>query len=334
MKTILALVLALVLVASLSVCAFADYPDKAINLIVPYNPGGTTDLTARAIANGMSEVLGVTINVNNVAGAGGSVGSLQVENGKNDGYTILANGMLAFTTMPVNGYTEKTYRDWDIWLATYAPNAIVVPANSPYQTVVDLVEDMKARPGEVMFGTAGIGSGGHFGAETMKAIAGADYNHITYAGGGPAVTATLAGEVEVCPQLLAETKDLIIAGDLRCLAVLSEDDIEIAEGVVCPSIMKYYPEEAAAYVPMGEVTGIAVPKGLDEDILAKLDEAFAFAVEQAEVADFCNLKSFTLMPMTREESQAFLDTFTAKACYLLWDADACANNPADFGIER
>ena len=85
---------------------------------------------------------------------------------------------------------------------------------------------------------------------------------------------------------------------------------------------------------MGEVTGIAVPKGLDEDILAKLDEAFAFAVEQAEVADFCNLKSFTLMPMTREESQAFLDTFTAKACYLLWDADACANNPADFGIER
>ena len=299
MKKILALVLALVLVASLGVCAFADYPDKAINLIVPYNPGGTTDLTARAIANGMSE-----------------------------------DGMLAFTTMPVNGYTEKTYRDWDIWLATYAPNAIVVPANSPYQTVVDLVEDMKARPGEVMFGTAGIGSGGHFGAETMKAIAGADYNHITYAGGGPAVTATLAGEVEVCPQLLAETKDLIIAGDLRCLAVLSEDDIEIAEGVVCPSIMKYYPEEAAAYVPMGEVTGIAVPKGLDEDILAKLDEAFAFAVEQAEVADFCNLKSFTLMPMTREESQAFLDTFTAKACYLLWDADACANNPADFGIER
>ena len=334
MKKFLALILALVMVASLGVCAFADYPDKAINLIVPYNPGGTTDLTARAIANGMSDFLGVTINVNNVAGAGGSVGTLQVENGKNDGYTILANGMLALTTMPVNGYTEKTYRDWDIWLATYAPNAIVVPANSPYQTVVDLVEDMKARPGEVTFGTAGIGSGGHFGAETMKAIAGADYSHITYAGGGPAVTGILAGEVDVCPQLLAETKDLIIAGDLRCLAVLSEDDIEIAEGVVCPSIMKYYPEEAAKYVPMGEVTGIAVPKGLDDAILAKLDEAFAYAAEQPEVADFCELKSFTLMPLTRAESEIFLDSFTSKACYLLWDADACSYNPADFGIER
>jgi tripartite-type tricarboxylate transporter receptor subunit TctC len=85
---------------------------------------------------------------------------------------------------------------------------------------------------------------------------------------------------------------------------------------------------------MGEVTGIAVPKGLDEAILAKLDEAFAYAAVQPEVADFCALKSFTLMPLTREESQTFLDSFTSKACYLLWDADACANNPADFGIER
>ena len=71
-----------------------------------------------------------------------------------------------------------------------------------------------------------------------------------------------------------------------------------------------------------------------EAILAKLDEAFAYAAVQPEVADFCALKSFTLMPLTREESQTFLDSFTSKACYLLWDADACANNPADFGIER
>ena len=335
MKKVLAMALALVLVLSLcSVIACAEYPDKAINLIVPYGAGGTTDLTARAIANGMADKLGVTINVNNVAGAGGSVGTLQVETGKNDGYTILANGMLALTTMPVNGYTEKTYKDWDIWVATYAPNAIVVPANSPYQTIEDLVKDMQARPGEVTFGTAGIGSGGHFGAETMKAIAGADYNHITYAGGGPAVNGILAGEVDVCPQLLAETKDLIISGDLRCLAVLAEEDIEIADGVVCPSITKAYPEEAKAYVPMGEVTAICVPKGLDDATLAKLDEAFEYAAQQQEVADFCALKSFTLMPLNREDSQSFLDSFASKACYLLWDAEACANDPADFGIVR
>jgi len=100
-------------------------------MIVPYGAGGTTDLTARAIASGMASQLGVTINVNNVAGSGGAIGSLQVENAPVDGYSILANGMLAFTTMAVQGFTTKTYRDWDIWLVTYAPNAIVVPANSP-----------------------------------------------------------------------------------------------------------------------------------------------------------------------------------------------------------
>lgn len=334
MKKFLAMILALAMVASFGVCAFADYPDKAINMIVPYNAGGTTDLTARAIANGMSTYLNCTINVNNVAGAGGSVGTLQVENGKNDGYTILANGMLALTTMPVNGYSKNTYKDWDIWLATYAPNAIVVKADSKFETIVDLVEAMQANPGEITFGTGGVGSGGHFGSETMKAISGADYSHIPYAGGAAAVTALLAGEFDVCPQLLAETKDLIISGDVRCLAVLAEEDIEIADGVVCPSILNYYPEEAAAFVPMGEVTGIAVPKGLDEEILAKLDEAFAYAAEQADVADFCALKSFSLIPMNREESRAYLDNFASKACYLLWDAEACAYDPAEFGIER
>ncbi|MCQ2398410.1 MAG: tripartite tricarboxylate transporter substrate binding protein [Sphaerochaetaceae bacterium] len=338
MKKILTILL-VALIACTAVFAQASkevsYPEKSINLIVPYGAGGTTDLTARAIANGMATKLGVTINVNNVAGAGGSTGTLQVENGKNDGYTILANGMLALTTMPVNGYTKKTFRDWDIWVATYAPNAIVVPANSPYKTVDDLIADMQKRPGQVTFGTAGIGSGGHFGAEVLKAVSGADYNHITYAGGGPAVNAVLAGEIDVCPQLLAETKDHIISGKLRCLCVLAEEDIEIAPGVVCPSIMKSnYKTAAAKFVPMGEVTAICVPKGLDESVLSKLDEAFDYAAKQKEVSDFCDLKSFSLIPMNRADSQKYLEKFASKACYILWDAGACANNPADFKITR
>lgn len=333
--------LAITLVLALAVCSvFArgaaedNYPNKNINLIVPYGAGGTTDLTARAIANGMSQKLGVTINVNNVAGSGGAIGSLQVQNAAVDGYTILANGMLAFTTMPVQGFTDKTFRDWDIWLATYAPNAIVVPANSPFNTITDLIEAMKAHPGDITFGTAGISTGGHFGAEALKAIAGADYKHVTYNGGGPAINAILAGEVQVCPQLLAETKDHIISGALKCLCVLSAEDIEIAPGVVCESIAKYYPEESRAYVPMGEVTGIAIPKGLPESTLAKLDAAFEYAVAQREVADFCALKSFSFIPMTRAESQKYLESFASRVCYLLWDAGAVAIDPATVGINR
>lgn len=323
----------LLAVTALTLSAGENWPNKSINLTVPYGAGGTTDLTARGLANGMGKVLGVTINVVNTPGAGGSAGTLNVQNAKLDGYSLLANGMLAFTTMPVNGYTNKTFRDWDIWLATFAPNAFIVPANSPYNTITDLVEAMRKNPGKITAGTAGKGTGGHFGAEVLRAIAGAGYKHITYPGGGPAVTATLSGEVDFCPQLLAEYKDLIIAGKVKVLASLAEKDIELAPGVVVPTILKSYPE-AKKYLPMGEVTGILVPKGLSADILEKIDAAFASAVKEKDFLDFCELKSFVVNPMGREESQKFLETFAARASYILFDAGAVTIDPAKFGLKR
>lgn len=311
----------------------STYPNKTINLTVPYSAGGTTDLTARGLAAPMGEKLGVTVNVINTPGAGGSAGTLNVQNAKVDGYSILGNGLLAFTTMPIMGYTDKTYKDWDIWIATYAPNVIVVPKNSPFNTIQDLVDAMKANPGQVTIGTAGIGTGGHFGAEVLKAVAGADYKHITYAGGGAAFTATLAGEVQACTQLLAEYKDAIISGDVKALCSLSEDPIELAPGVVVPSIKETYPD-AAKYLPMGEVTGIMIPNGLPEEDLKKLDDAFAYAVKDKAFNDFCASKSFTVEPMGREESQKFLDTFVPRISYLMWDAGAAKVDPAKFGIER
>ena len=336
MKKLSLLLLVLVLAVSTVFAQGAaeeEWPNKNINMTVPYGAGGTTDLTARAIANGMSHELGVQINIVNTPGAGGSAGTLNVQNAKVDGYTILANGMLAFTTMPINGYTDKTFRDWDIWIATYAPNAIIVHKDSPYNTMHDLVEAIKANPGKITAGTGGIGSGGHFGAETIKAIAGAEYKHIPYAGGAAAVTALLSGEVEFCPQLLAEFKDLIIAGEVKCLGALSEEDIELAPGVVVPTILKEYPE-AKDYVPMGEVTGILIPKGLPESSLVKIDAAFDYAVKQQEFLDFAELKSFSVIPMGRAESQEYLEDFASKACYLMYDAGATTIDPATFGIER
>ena len=94
------------------------------------------------------------------------------------------HGMLAFTTMPVtSNVTTKTYKDWDIWLATFSPNAICVSKDSPYNTIEDLVADIKARPGQITFGTGGVGSGGHFGTQVLSAIAGAEVKHTPYNGG-------------------------------------------------------------------------------------------------------------------------------------------------------
>ena len=327
------LVLALVSTAVFAQGGQESYPNKNINMTVPYGAGGTTDLTARALANAMGKDLGVTINIVNTAGAGGSAGTLNVQNAKVDGYSLLANGMLAFVTMPINGYTDKTFREWDAWIATYAPNVIVVPKNSPYNTITDLIEAMRANPGQITAGTAGIGSGGHFGAEIIKKVAGVDYKHITYAGGGPAFTATLSGEVDFCPQLLAEYKDAIISGDVKALCTLSDEPITIAEGVTIPSIKEFYPE-IAPLLPMGEVTGILIPKGLDEAALEKLDHAFEVAVQDQAFLDFCESRSFEVTPVGRADSQAYLEEFASKCCYILYDAGAAPIDPAEFGIER
>lgn len=333
MKRILSLLLAFCLASAAFAAGRGEYPSKNINMTVPYGAGGTTDLTARTLANVMGKELGVTINIVNTAGAGGSAGTLNVQNARVDGYSLLANGMLAFVTMPINGYTDKTFREWDVWIATYAPNVIVVPKNSPYNTIADLVEAIRANPGQITAGTAGIGSGGHFGAEVIKQVAGADYKHITYSGGGPAFTATLSGEVDFCPQLLAEYKDAIISGDVKALCILSDEPITIAQGITIPSILETYPD-VAPMLPMGEVTGILIPKGLDEASLQKLDRAFEVAVKDQAFLDFCESRGFVPTPIGRENSQAYLEQFASKACYILYDAGAAPINPAEFGIER
>ena len=331
--------LSILLVLALAITAISaqgqqeEYPNKNINMTVPYGAGGTTDLTARALANAMGKDLGVTINIVNTAGAGGSAGTLNVQNAKVDGYSLLANGMLSFVTLPINGYTDKTFRDWDVWIATYAPNVVVVPKDSPYNTITDLIEAMRANPGQITAGTAGIGSGGHFGAEIIKQVAGVDYKHITYAGGGPAFTATLSGEVDFCPQLLAEYKDAIISGDVKALCTLSDEPITIAEGITIPSIKEFYPD-VADLLPMGEVTGILIPKGLDEAALQKLDHAFEVAVQDQAFLDFCESRSFEVTPVGRADSQAYLEEFASKVCYILYDAGAAPIDPAEFGIER
>lgn len=309
------------------------YPTRTINLTVPYNPGGSTDLTARALAAPMSKTLGVSIQVNNTPGAGGAAGSNVVQNATLDGYSILANGMLAFSSMPVLGTTTVTFREWDIWLATFTPNIIAVRADSPYKTLDDLLADMKARPGKVTDGTAGPGSGGHIGAEVLRAAAKVDYKHVSYPGGAPAILAMLSGEVDYTTQLLVEMEDMIKAGKIRALACFSKDDIQIAGGPTIPSITKYV-ADAAAYLPMGETTGLAVPKGLSADKLAKLDKAFDDATKSQEFIDFCKSKGFIINPMGRVASQAYVENLASTVSWILFDAGVAKVTPEQFNIKR
>ena len=309
------------------------YPARDISVTVPYGAGGSTDLTARAVTAPMAKALGVSITVNNTPGAGGAAGSNVVANAPVDGYTLLANGMMAFSSMPVLGTTTKTFREWDLWLATFTPNIVAVRADSPYQTMDDLLADLRARPGQVTDGTAGPGSGGHIGAEVLRAAANIEYKLVSYPGGNPAILAMLAGEVDYTTQLLVEMEDMIKAGNIRALANLTENDIQINGGPLIPSILKFVPA-AAPYLPMGETTGLAIPKGLAADRLAKIDAAFETAVRSQEFVDFCNSKGFIINPMGREAAQPYVENLASTVSWILFDAGVAKVSPEQFGIAR
>lgn len=334
---VIALVTVLLAIPALSAFATGSkeeaYPVRDISLTVPYNPGGSTDLTARALAAPMGTKLGVSVTVSNTPGAGGATGSNIVAGAPLDGYTMLANGMLAFSSMPVLGTTTKTFREWDIWLATFTPNIIAVRAESPYKTLDDLLADMKARPGQVTDGTAGPGSGGHIGAEVLRAAAKVEYKHVSYPGGAPAIVAMLSGEVDYTTQLLVEMEEMIKAGKIRALACFAKDDIQIAGGPLIPSIGRLLPA-AKAFLPMGETTGIAIPKGLPPAKLAALDAAFNEAVKSQTFLDFAKSKGFVVNAMGRDESQKYVENLASTVSWILYDAGVAKVSPDTFNIKR
>ena len=335
LKKVLAIASAVALMG-VTACAGSggdDFPTRDINVTVPFGAGGSTDLTARIVGEGMGAHFENKIVVTNTPGAAGSVGTQSVMNSKHDGYTLLADGMLSFTSMPVMGTLETLPKDWDFWLATYTPNVIAVPASSPYQTIDDLVQGMKNNPGQVSAGTAGPGSAGHIAAELLANAADTEYKHVPYEGGNPAILAALAGEVDFAPQLLVEMQDMIIAGDLRALATLSDKDITLEGGIVIPTIATALPD-MASILPMGETTGLAVQKGLDESILKSIDGGFEAAMKSQAFLDFCAEKGMDPVAMGRADAAKRVDDLQKIVAWTLFDAGVAENSPENFEIPR
>ncbi|MCM3660983.1 tripartite tricarboxylate transporter substrate binding protein [Georgenia satyanarayanai] len=335
-RTAIATVAAVTLL--LSACADdggdADtYPERDVNVTVPFNAGGSTDLTARTVGEAMGNHWGKEIVVTNTPGAGGSVGTQSVLNAKADGYTVLADGMLSFTSMPVMGTLETMPADWDFWLATFTPNIIAVPAESPYETIDDLLQAMEENPGQVSVGTAGPGSAGHIAAELIATAADVEYRHVPYEGGNPAILATLGGEVDFAPQLLVEMHDMLISGDLRGLAALSDEAVTLDGGITIPTLADALPE-IADILPMGQTTGLAVPKGLDEGILAAIDEGFEAAMQNQAFLDFSAENGMQAVAIGRADAGDRVAELQSIVAWTLFDAGVAENDPEDFDIPR
>jgi tripartite-type tricarboxylate transporter receptor subunit TctC len=225
-RSVLARALALPLVGTgLGTPAMAEaYPSKPVKLVVPFPPGGTTDIVARLIGEKLTAQLGQPFVIDNRAGAGGNVGADLVAKAPADGYTLL---MGTVGTHAINKFLYKKLAFDPV--ASFAPvslvvtvaNVLVVPANSPFKTAKELLAAAKAKPGGLSMGSAGNGTSLHLSGVLLSKMTGVANQHVPYRGSGPVLTDLMGGQIDYAFDNLPSALPLIRAGKLRALAVTS-----------------------------------------------------------------------------------------------------------------
>ena len=280
MTRMLALVAAAALAAATETSAqqYPWKPDKPITIIVPWAAGGSTDQVTRIAAAEIEKALGQKIVVVNQGGASGSIGTRNALQAPADGYTWTAGAAKDLGTYVVSGLLDTKISDWRLYLSVVNVSILGVNNDTPYKTAQDVVNAMKAKPGQVSVATAGINSSGHAAIEAFTRALGLTYKHVSYDGGNPAVIATVAGETEVTTQLAVEQANMIRGKRLRALAVLSDKPLELEGYGTVPPITA----AVSGFKPDANYFGIFVPKGVPEPVLKTLDMVWENIVMKSE----------------------------------------------------
>ncbi|HZY15444.1 MAG TPA: tripartite tricarboxylate transporter substrate binding protein [Ramlibacter sp.] len=297
-KTLLGLALAL----STAISAFAAYPDKPVTLIVPFPPGGSTDTIARSIAPKLQEKLGGTFVVENKAGATGTIGAAFVKRAAPDGYTLFVSSLGPYVIAPhlIKGVQYDALHDFDLLtVAVQAPNVLVVPASSPYNSVADVLAALKKTPGKVSFASSGNGSSDHLTVELFWQQTGTSGVHIPYKGGAPAVNDLLGGQVDASFQNINAIVQHVKAGKLKALATTAAQRSALLPGV--PTLA----EAGVKGVDVYSWQAIAAPRGLPADLKAKLHAALVAAINDPSVKDKLVSQGFEIVANTPEEFTRF-----------------------------
>ena len=288
--------------------AQGDYPTRPITLVVPFPAGGSTDLVARLVAAKMAESLGQQIVIENRGGAGGNIGAAAVARAEPDGYTILMGTVATHALNPAL-YEDMPYdalQDFaPISLLALITNVLVVHPDFPAKDVKELIDLLKADPGEYSYASSGNGTPLHLSGELFKSMAGVDMVHIPYKGAGPALVDVIAGHVPIMFDNLPPSLEQIRAGKVRGLAVTTKER--------APSIPEL--PTIAETLPGYETyswNALFAPAGTPEAIVARLNAAALAALADREVAAKLKDLSTTVVGSTPEELASHVQAELAK----------------------
>ncbi|GAA4333008.1 tripartite tricarboxylate transporter substrate binding protein [Pigmentiphaga soli] len=243
------------------------FPSRPVRIVVPFPPGGLTDVSARRLAQMASETLGQPFVVENRPGANGLVGTAQAIRPPADGYTVVAVTTSVVLIGPLlNDAPFDPLRDL-AYLLNYAgpSHALVVMADSPYRTFDDLIADARRRPGEVTYGTVGVADAAHFGVMALSQAKNVKFNHIPYQGASQSMMAAVSGEVAFTPT--SNYAEMVKAGKLRVLALLDKDRLP-----AMPDVPTF--SELGVGWEFPWITGFAMAAGTPEPIRRTLESTF------------------------------------------------------------
>ena len=298
---------------------------------MPWSAGGATDQVTRLAAAELEPALGQKIVVVNQPGGAGSIGTKNAMEAPKDGYTWTAGAAKQLGTYPLLGMLNSKVDDFHLYLSVTNVSIVSVNPNTPYQSLKQLLDDMKARPGQVKVATAGNTSSGHFAMEAISKAAGVKYRHVTYDGGNPAVVATVGGECELTTQLAVEQTEMIKGKRLRPLAVVADQPLTIEGfGTIQPitQMLANFPRITTAF-------GIFIPKGVPAEVAATMEKLWAERIARSDkIRQYAQQKGALFTPSSGKQAYDLVWPTVVEDAYMLQEAGMAKVPLESIGIRR
>jgi tripartite-type tricarboxylate transporter receptor subunit TctC len=315
MKTILAIVFMLVGSVATAQPSSQPYPTKPLRLIIPFPPGGSNDVVGRAIGQQLAERLGQGVVIDNRGGAGGIIGTDQAAKSPPDGYTLLLISTAFPTSIAFNRLPQDALKSFaPVAMLGSGPALLVVPASSPANSVKDLLDLLKRKPGELNAAAAGIGSFQHMATELFRLQSGTDFVIVQYKGGGPALTDVIAGQVQMNLGSMVQMLPHVRSAKLKALGVGSAKRMAALPDV---------PTIAEAGVPGYEANnwwGMLAPAGTPAPVLNRLYSEITAILDSPETRKRFELEGAEVVRMSPHEFANFVTQETAKWTRVVKDA--------------
>ena len=274
------------------------YPSKPIRIVVPFAPGGNIDINARIIAPGLSEFLGQPVIVENRSGAGGRIGATLVAKSPPDGYTVLLGAPGTLVAQPVfhDDIEYQPLRDF-VYTSriSLVASAVSVPPSLPVRSVKELIAFARARPGELLMGSAGQGSGGHLMGELFQSMAKVKFTHVPYKGGVAASVDLVSGQIQLAFDQVSSAGPYIKAGKIRALAVTTPQRSKLLPDV--PTI----DESGVRGYDYSTWTTLAIPAATPKEAVQKLRDAIDAVIARPRTREAFEKLGAEVVPNSAEE---------------------------------